>query len=240
MTEDAGLFSAKKRHVITYASGGDTTEEALSVYNCAACGELALVLRGAAARLGSFPARTTADNSRAVPAAAIAAERMADAGNKLIRRERGVELQSRLACRNCRLRLAYRCKHAEATLFVLDGALAMAHGGDGDGRRGFIRADRVDGVRVVLCVSPTAASPARIASVEDDFLVVEVSRPQVFATDATNAELVALLSALIDIDPSRVTLVSGATARIKEFAVRGISVDFAERRLLGVCVAKDS
>lgn len=83
--------------------------------------------------------------------------------------------------------------------------------------------------RVTVRLQPRASRDEILGWNEEDVLRVRVQAPPV--DGAANAALVRLLAKAIGVPKSRVTLVSGATARNKIIEVDGISVDELKLRL---------
>ena len=75
------------------------------------------------------------------------------------------------------------------------------------------------------------ASKAGVAGTRDGAVLIRLSAAPV--EGAANAELIALLSDLLDIPKRNITIVSGETARSKRVRIDGIDETTALARLLG-------
>jgi uncharacterized protein (TIGR00251 family) len=85
-----------------------------------------------------------------------------------------------------------------------------------------------DGVVVNVRVQPRAGRPG-VAGLHGDAVRIRVKAPP--ADGRANDEVTVLLARALDVAPRAVTLVTGATSRVKRFSVTGLEAGLARERL---------
>lgn len=85
------------------------------------------------------------------------------------------------------------------------------------------------GVTINVRVIPRA-SKSGLAGTRDDAVLVRLNAPPV--DGAANAELVTLLSALLDVPKRAITIVSGERSRSKVVRIAGIELETCRTKLL--------